>query len=62
MGLVAGVAFTLLTVLSLKPIRKRFYEFFWITHVIFVMLFLIAAVWHCVGAGKVYVPLSSVLA
>lgn len=37
MGLVAGVSFTILTVLSIKPIRKRFYEFFWITHVIFVM-------------------------
>ncbi|GJE89799.1 NADPH oxidase family protein [Phanerochaete sordida] len=54
MGLIAGVSFTILTALSIKPIRKRFYEFFWITHVIFVMLFLIAAVWHCVGAGSVY--------
>ena len=71
MGLIAGVSFTILTALSVKPVRKRFYEFFWITHVIFVMyvsarvhtcasthqpaihrLFLIAAVWHCVGAGK----------
>ena len=37
MGFVGGIPFTILTVLSVKPIRKRYYEFFWITHVILVL-------------------------
>ncbi|GJE89770.1 NADPH oxidase family protein [Phanerochaete sordida] len=47
MGLISGISFAILTLLSIKPIRQRFYEFFWITHVIFVIIFLIGAMWHC---------------
>ncbi|GJE89774.1 NADPH oxidase family protein [Phanerochaete sordida] len=48
-GFIAGMSFSILTVLSIKPIRQRFYEFFWITHVIFVLLFLVAATIHTSG-------------
>lgn len=37
MGTVATIAQTLITILGFKCIRQRFYEFFWITHVILVM-------------------------
>ena len=33
-GMAAGMTYTLLTVLSLQPIRKRYYEFFVVTHII----------------------------
>lgn len=36
-GLLAGLAQTLLTLLSIRPIRKRFYEFFFLGHVILVL-------------------------
>lgn len=37
MGLVSAIAHAILAITSLKPIRRRFYEFFWIMHVFFVV-------------------------
>ncbi|CAL1700999.1 unnamed protein product [Somion occarium] len=50
-GLFAGITFSLLTLISFQPIRKRFYEFFYISHVFLVMVFLVLAIIHCAGAS-----------
>ncbi|KAI0695921.1 hypothetical protein BC835DRAFT_921881 [Cytidiella melzeri] len=53
-GLLAGIAQTLLTFLSFKPIRKRFYEFFFLGHVILVFTFLVASYIHVTGSNTRY--------
>ncbi|TCD71718.1 hypothetical protein EIP91_005484 [Steccherinum ochraceum] len=45
-GPIAGFSLTLLVILSLGPIRKRFYEFFVKVHMILVTIILIAATIH----------------
>lgn len=42
MGLYAGVSFTLLAILSIKPIRQRYYEAFYVGHIALVLW-----VFHC---------------
>ena len=37
LGLVAAVAQTLTTIFGIKAFRRRFYEFFFITHVILIL-------------------------
>ncbi|THG97143.1 hypothetical protein EW026_g4808 [Hermanssonia centrifuga] len=49
MGTVAGVIHTVMTLISIAPIRKRFYEFFFITHITLVFTFLVAAYLHVSG-------------
>ncbi|TCD71920.1 hypothetical protein EIP91_000052 [Steccherinum ochraceum] len=50
-GMVAGVAMTLLVLTSLGPIRRRFYEFFYVCHMILVIITLVCTVIHCKEPG-----------
>ncbi|GAA5820025.1 hypothetical protein JCM11251_005451 [Rhodosporidiobolus azoricus] len=45
-GAVAWVLLTILTAFSFKPIRTRFYELFYWSHVLLVILFLVACIIH----------------
>ncbi|GAA5858165.1 hypothetical protein JCM1840_001066 [Sporobolomyces johnsonii] len=45
-GAVAWVLLTIITVFSIKPIRNRFYEFFYWSHVGLLLLFFAAAIMH----------------
>ncbi|KAJ3540668.1 hypothetical protein NM688_g6196 [Phlebia brevispora] len=54
LGVVAGVIQTVMTIISIAPIRKRFYEFFFITHVILVFVFLVTTYLHCASPGFGY--------
>ncbi|KAI0763877.1 hypothetical protein BC629DRAFT_1596825 [Irpex lacteus] len=56
-GLAAGIVQVVLTLLSLKPIRKRFYEFFFLGHVILVFVFLVCSCVHITGSDSRYTKL-----
>ncbi|KAI0638038.1 hypothetical protein C8Q77DRAFT_1088994 [Trametes polyzona] len=47
-GLVAAVAQTVTTIFGIKPIRRRYYETFYSTHVLLILVFLICAHIHCI--------------
>ncbi|TBU64048.1 hypothetical protein BD310DRAFT_807240 [Dichomitus squalens] len=46
LGLVGAVAQTLTTIFGIKAIRRRFYEFFFITHVILILVFIVCTHLH----------------
>ncbi|KAI0818570.1 hypothetical protein BC629DRAFT_1435461 [Irpex lacteus] len=56
-GLAAGIVQAVLTILSIKPIRKRFYEFFFLGHIILVFVFLVCACVHITGSDTRYTKL-----
>ncbi|KAI0828500.1 iron reductase [Trametes gibbosa] len=45
-GLTALIAFTILIVVSLRPIRARAYELFYFTHFLMILVFLLGAYFH----------------
>ncbi|KAF7789296.1 hypothetical protein EIP86_000240 [Pleurotus ostreatoroseus] len=53
-GLVAGILQTIITFISIAPIRKRFYEFFFLTHVVLVFVTLVLSHLHCADPGYAY--------
>ncbi|OCH90968.1 hypothetical protein OBBRIDRAFT_875289 [Obba rivulosa] len=53
-GLAAGIAQSLLTFISIKPLRALCYEFFVATHIILVLVFLVALQYHCYMPGFAY--------
>ncbi|EIW85649.1 iron reductase [Coniophora puteana RWD-64-598 SS2] len=46
LGLVAQVALTILVIVSIRPIRARFYEFFSLTHTVMVFIFVLGGYYH----------------
>ncbi|KAI0082494.1 hypothetical protein K474DRAFT_1585487 [Panus rudis PR-1116 ss-1] len=53
-GFAAGVIQTVLNIISIAPIRKRFYELFYATHIILALASLILLFVHCHGASEDY--------
>ncbi|KAH9950834.1 iron reductase [Amylocystis lapponica] len=53
-GLAAMAAFSVLIVVSLRPIRARAYELFFVTHFLMVMVFLIGGYYHVDFEGVPY--------
>ncbi|KAI0743893.1 iron reductase [Daedaleopsis nitida] len=51
-GLTALVAFTLLVIVAFRPIRARFYEFFFFTHFALVLILLVGAYAHANQAAR----------
>ncbi|PPQ99070.1 hypothetical protein CVT24_003630 [Panaeolus cyanescens] len=45
-GAVGLGAFTIATFLSIRPIRHVAFEFFLVTHIVFIFIFLVAGYWH----------------
>ncbi|KAF8998384.1 ferric reductase NAD binding domain-containing protein [Cyathus striatus] len=48
-GLLAAITLTLLSLVTLRPIRERSYESFKIIHTIFALMFLLAVLFHLTG-------------
>ncbi|KAI0650292.1 ferric reductase NAD binding domain-containing protein [Trametes meyenii] len=49
-GLVGAIAQTITTIFGIKQIRHRYYEVFYSTHVLLILVFIISVHYHCVGA------------
>ncbi|KAH9853631.1 ferric reductase NAD binding domain-containing protein [Lenzites betulinus] len=49
LGLVAAVAQTLTSIMGIKQIRHAYYEVFYTSHVILIIIFIVTAHLHCIG-------------
>ncbi|KAI0824777.1 ferric reductase NAD binding domain-containing protein [Trametes gibbosa] len=49
LGLVAAVAQTLTSIMGIKQIRHAYYEVFYTSHVVLIIIFIVTAHLHCIG-------------